>query len=152
MEYLGLRPNGLLESLQQIGLRRGAWKIDARDFDLVAPRALVPSRQHAGVVLFGRDNFIARLQVDAHLGDLKRFASIAGDRDLFRVGAKFGSEPSPRRFNILLNKCSVIRGRLVGPIHVSLARLVYDRRRRTLIAVIEVDERAIQRESELDFA
>ena len=71
MEHLGLRGDRGLESMQQVGLCGGAWKIDTRDIDFVAPGTLVPSRQHPRVVLFGCDDFVARLQVDAHLGNLK---------------------------------------------------------------------------------
>src|SRR5207247_6172027 len=98
MQHPGLRRDRLLEPLQQIGLRGGARKIEARDLDLVPPRALVPGGEHAAVVLLGGDDLVARLEVEAVLRDLKRLARVASDGDLFRVGAERRSQTLPGRF------------------------------------------------------
>jgi hypothetical protein len=45
--------------------------------DLVAPRALVPGGEHAAVILLGGEHLVARLEVEAVLGNLQRLAGIA---------------------------------------------------------------------------
>ena len=150
MQNLRLPCNRRLESPQQVRLSCGAWKIQARDFDFVAPFALVPRGQHPGIILLGADDLVAGSQIDAHLRNLKRLTRVARDGNLLRICAKFGGKPPPRSFDIFFDQRTVIRGRLIGPIHVSLARFVNDCGGGTLIAVIEIDERAIQRKGELN--
>jgi len=54
----GVEPEFLLRPADLSGIRRAV--VEA--FRIVAPHALVPRRQHAGVVLLGREHFIPGLQ------------------------------------------------------------------------------------------
>ena len=70
--------------------------------------ALIPRRQHAAVVLLGREDFVAGLEVDAVLRDLQRLARVARDGELFLVAAEFGRQPAARRFLVLFELAAVI--------------------------------------------
>ena len=152
VQHLRLRRDRLLEPLNRSACVVGHGKIEARDLDLVAPRALVPRGQHAAVVLLGGDDLVARLEVEADLRDLQRLAGVARDGDLFRVGAEFRGQPPPGGFDVPLDQPAVIHRRLVGRVQIPFVRLVDDGGAGTGVAVIEVDERAIERERELDLA
>ena len=61
---------------------------DLRQLDAVAPDALLPRVEHPAVVLVGRHDLVAGLEVDAELRDLQRLAGVARDRDLLGVAAE----------------------------------------------------------------
>src|SRR5438105_2882152 len=152
MQDTRLRRDRGFEPSEQIGLRRRTWKIQARDLDLVPPGALVPRRQHAWIILFGRDHLVARLEIESHLRNLKGLACIARDREFLRICSELRAESPSRRLDIFLDQATVIDGRLIRRIHVSLAGFMHDGRRGTLIAVVQIDQSAIQREGELNLA
>ena len=65
--------------------------------DAVAAYALLPGVEHAPVVLIRRQHFVARLEIDAELRDLQRFAGVARDGELLGIAAGFGREPRAHR-------------------------------------------------------
>ena len=152
MQHLGLRRDRLLEPLIQVVLRRRHRELDARDLDLVAPHALVPRRQHARVVLLGRQHFVARLHVDAVLRDLHRLAGVARQRQLRRIAAELGGQAAPHRADVPADPVVVLHRQHVGHVHVALDRLVDDARARTAVAVIQIGQRPVERERFLDLA
>src|SRR5438552_14526062 len=125
MQHLRLRRDGGFESPQQVRLRRGAWKIQPRDFDLVPFFPLIPRGQYSRIILIGRDDLVARFQIDAHLGNLKRLARVASNGNFLRVCTELGGQPAPRGLDVSLDQRAVIRGRRIGSIHVWLDSLVY---------------------------
>ena len=62
---------------------------------LIAAFALPPGRQHARVILIGRQHFIAGFQVQAELADFQRFAGVARDGDFFHIAAEIQRQPPP---------------------------------------------------------
>jgi hypothetical protein len=119
--------------------------------DAVAARALVPRVQHAAVVLVGRDDLVTRLQVDPELGDLERFTRVARDRKLLGVASECGRQPAPHRLDVGLEDLPhVVHGRLVRQVEVPLERLVHHARARAAPAVVQVDDRPVEREGLLN--
>ena len=152
VHHLGLRRDRLLEPLIQVVLGRRDREVDARHLDLLAPHALIPGGEHAAVVLLGGEHLVAGLEVDAVLRDLQRLARVARDGNLLGVAAELGGEPAARGFAVLFELPAEVDGRLVRKVEIAFERLVHDARARAAVAVIEVDERAIQRERLLNLA
>ena len=133
-------------------LRRRHGELHARERNLVAPDALVPRRQHAGVVLLGRDDLVARLEVDAVLKNLQRLARVARNRELLGVAAELGGEPPANRFEVPVDQPGIVDRRHVLHVEVALDGVGDHARMRTVIPGIEIDDRAIERERLLDLA
>ena len=90
---------------------------------------------------------------DAELGDLQRLAGVARDRELLGIAAELGREAPPHALDVGLEDLPhVVHGRLVRDVEVALERLVHDARARTAAAVVQVDDRAVEREGLLDLA
>ena len=144
----------LLEPPEQIGLiGRRHGKRDLLEDDPVAAHALLPRVEHPPVILVGRQDLVARLQVDPQLRDLQRLAGIPRDGQLLRVAAEFSGQAPSDRLEIRLEHLPhVVDGRLVRDVEVPLERLVDDTRARAHAAVVEIDDRAIERESLADVA
>ena len=68
----------------------------------LAPRALVPRRQHARIVLLGRHHLVACLQIDPHLRDLQRLAAAQRQVDDDRVRVEAAGEDAGDRLRLLL--------------------------------------------------
>ena len=90
-----------LEPLIEIILCRRHRELESRHLDPLAPHALVPGRQHAGVVLLGRDHFVAGLEVDPVLGDLQRLAGAARQRHLFGFAPELRPHPQANGLHVL---------------------------------------------------
>ena len=75
------RSNRLIEI---VGGRRHR-ESEARDLDAVPPHPLIPRGEHPRIVLLGRDDLVAGLQVDAVLRDLERLARVARDREFLGI-------------------------------------------------------------------
>ena len=149
-----LRRDRLLESRSQLRqvLRRHRER-DLRQRDPVAPHALLPRVEHAAVILVRRDHLVARLQIEAELRDLQCLARIARDGELLGVASGFGREVAAHRLHVRLEHVPhVMNGRLVRHVEVSLQRLVHDARARTGVAIVEIDDRAVERERLLNVA
>ena len=133
--------------------RRRHRERDLLQHDPVAARALLPGVEHAAVVLVGRDDLVAGLQVDSELRDLQRFAGVARDRELLGVAAERRRQAPPHRLDVRLEDLPhVVHGRLVREVEIALERLVHDARARAAAAVVQVDDGAIEREGLLDLA
>jgi hypothetical protein len=152
VQHLGARGDRAFEQAEQRLARGRHREIDLLDHDLLAPRALIPRRQHAAVVLLGGQHLVAGLEVEAVLRDLQRLARIAGDRHLFRIAAELGGEAPPHHLDVPLDQAAVVDRRLVRVIEVALVGLVHHGRARAAVAVVQVDQRPIERERVLDVA
>src|SRR2546425_1968188 len=149
---LRLRRDGALDAILQLRDVGGRHRErDLRQLDLVAAYALLPCVDHAAVVLVRRQYLVARVQIDAELCDLKAFARVTRDGELLGVAAGLGREVAPHGFDVRLEQVPhVVNGRLVRHVEIPLERLVNHTRARTGVAVVEIDDRAIQRESLLN--
>ena len=148
---------GVIAAEQPLGeivqRRRRHRERDLLQHDAVAAHALIPGVEHAAVVLVGRDDLVARLQVDAELRDLQRLAGVARDRELLGVAAELRREAAAHGLDVRLEDLPhVVHGRLVREVEVALERLVHDARARAAAAVVQVDDRAVERERLLDLA
>jgi hypothetical protein len=115
-----------------------------RQPDPVAADALAPCLQPARVILVRRQHFVARLQVQAELGNLERLAGVARDGEFLGIAAELGRQTLPHRFDGRLEDLPhVIDGRLVRDVQVALQRLVDHARAGTHAAVVQVDDRAM---------
>ena len=152
MQDLGLRCDRFLESLVEIVLRGRHGELDTRDLDLVAPHALVPRGQHAWVVLLGRDDLVTRFHVDPILGDLHGLAGVACQRELRDVTAELGGHPPAHGADVATDHAVVLHGQHVRHVHVALHRFVHHARTRTRVAVVQIGQRAIEREGFLNFS
>jgi hypothetical protein len=152
VHHLRLRRDGALHPLIQVVLRRRHGEIDAGDLDAFAARPLIPGREHAAVVLLGGQHLVAGLEVDAVLRDLEGFARIPRERELLLVAAELGREPPARRLLVLFELAAMVHRRLVAEIEVALQRVVNDGGAGTAVAVVQIDQRAIEREGGLDVA
>ena len=150
VQHLGARRDRAFEPRKQLLARRRHREIDLGDLDLVAARALVPRRQHAAVILLGGHDLVAGLEVEAVLRDLQRLARVARDRHFLGVAAELRGQPAADHFDVPLDQPAVIHRRLVRVVEIALVRLVHDRRARAAVAVVQVDQRAVQRERVLD--
>ena len=92
------------------------------------------------------------LEVEAVLRDLQRLARVARDRQLLGVAAELRRQPASRRLDVPLDQPAVIDRHLIREIQVALVRLVDDGRAGTVVAVVQVDQRAIEHERGLDVA
>ncbi len=151
MENLRLRRDGLFEAVVEIVRRRGDRELQAVHFDVIAPHPLVPRRQHTGVVLLGRDHLIASLQVDPVLYNLQRLARAARQGHLLGVASKLLGHAHADRLDSVGNRALIKNGRHVDHIHVAHFGFQRHPRRRAGEAVIQVDDRAVQLEIQLDF-
>ena len=92
--------------------------------DAVAPRPLLPGRDHARVVLRRVDDLVARLQVDAEDHRLERLGGVARDRHLLGIAAELGGELAADRTR------SAARGRL----HMCCTGISFEKRRSRIMA------------------
>jgi hypothetical protein len=152
VQHLGARRDGAFQDAVEVFTGGRHREVHLLDGDLVAARALVPRRQHAAVVLFGRDDLIAGLEVDAVLRYLQRLARIARNGHLFGVAAELLRQAAAHDLDVPLDQAAVIDRRLVRIIEVALVGLVHDRGARAAVAVVEIDHRPIERERALDVA
>ena len=150
MENFRLRRDGLFETVVEIVRRRRDGELEAVHFDAIAPHALVPRRQHAGVVLLGRDHFIPGLKVEPVLHDLQRLAGAARQGQLLRVTSELRGHAQADRLDALGNGALIKNGRHVDHIHVAHFRFQCDPGRRAGKAVVQVDDCAVQLEIHLD--
>ena len=147
MENFRSRRDGLLEPPVEIVRRRRDGELNAGHFDVFAPHALVPRRQHAGVVLLGREHFIPGLKVDPVLRDLQRLAGAARQGHLLRVTSELRGHAQADRLDAIGNGTLIKNGRHVDHVHVAPFRFQRHPRRRAGKAVIQVDDRAVQLET-----
>ncbi len=144
----------LLEPAKQvrlIGRRHG--KRDLLEDDAVAAHALLPGVEHPPVVLVGRQDLVARLQVDAELRDLQGLARIPRDGQFLGVAAELGGQAPADRLEVRLEHLPhVVDGGLVRDVEIPLHRLVDHARARAHAAVVEIDDGAIEREGLADVA
>src|SRR5262249_42086832 len=64
--------------------------------------ALTQRREHARVILRGRENFIAGFEIHAHEQNLERLRSVASDRDFFAVAAEQFGQAGANGFRLRL--------------------------------------------------
>ena len=100
-------------------LRRRHGKLEAGHDDALAPHPLVPRRQHAGIVLLGRDDLVAGLEVDPVLDDLEGFAGAAGQGHLLGVGAELHGHPPADGLDVLGDLGLIVDGQHVDDVHVA---------------------------------
>ena len=150
----GLRPDRRDQAIREIVHRRRRHRErNLLHRDALAPRALVPRVEHPPVVLVRRDDFVPGLEIDPELRDLQRLARVARDRHLLGTAAELRREPAAHRLDVRLEDLPhVVHGRLVGDVEIALEGLVDDARAGAAAAVVQVDDRAIERESLLDVA
>ena len=128
-------------------------KRDLRELDAVAADALFPRVDHPAVVLIRRHDLVAGLEVEAELRDLERFTRVAGDGELFGIAAELERQLTAHALDVRLEDLPhVVDRRLVRDVEIALQRLVNDARARAAAAVVEIDDRAIEREGLLDLA
>jgi hypothetical protein len=121
--------------------------------DAITPHALLPGIEHAPVILVRGHDFVAGFQRDAELRNLERLARVPGDGHLFGIAPELRREPAPHGLDVRLQDLPhVIHGRLVGQIEVALQGVVNHARARAAAAVVQIDDRAVQRERLLDLA
>ena len=150
---LRTRRDGALEALVEIvGRRRRHGKRNRLEHDPLAPLALPECGQHARVVLIGGEDFVAALQVDSVLRVFQRFARVARDRHLFGIAAGRACQLPPHRFHLPLEHGDhgVVRSH-VGVFQIAAHRVLHRPRRRTAIAVVQVDDVAVDAEGGADF-
>ena len=152
VQHLRARTDRAFENAVEILAGRRHREVHLLDLDLVAPRALIPRRQHAAVVLLGGDDLIAGLEVDAVLRDLQRLAGVARDRHLVGIAAELIGQAAADDFDVPLDQPAVIDRCLIRIIEIPLVGLVHHGRARAAVAVVEIDQRSIERERVLDVA
>jgi hypothetical protein len=152
VEDLGPRRDGLLEHVIEEILRRGHRELQPRDLDALAPHALVPRRQHARVVLLGRDDLVPGLEVDAVLGDLQGLARTARQGHLLAVAAELVGHAPAQRLAVPGHHALIVDGQHVDHLHVPEDRIQRYPGHGAGEAVVEVDELAVELEGQLDLA
>jgi hypothetical protein len=146
------RRDRLLEPLVEIILRRRHRKLESCHLDALPPHPLIPRRQHAGIILLGCNDLIASLEVDPVLDDLERLAGTASQGQLVRIASEFGRHPQADRLYIPRDHPLVMDGQHVDHVHVAPGRFEGNAWGGTGEAVIEVDERPVQLEGQLNLA
>ena len=114
--------------------------------------ALVPGGQHARVILLGRDDLVAGLEVEAVLGDLQGLAGAAGQGHLLDIAAELVGHAPADGLAVAGHHALVVDGQHVDHLHVPEDRIQGHPGHRAGEAVVEVDELAVELESELDLA
>src|SRR2546426_11447368 len=69
------------------------WNFDQVQLDAFALFALPHSREHASVILCGRENLVSRFQIQTEQQSLQRLGSVARDSNLFRIASKQFRQP-----------------------------------------------------------
>src|SRR5262249_45017562 len=73
---------------------------DFFDDDAFAPLALPPRGEHSRVILVGRQNLVARFQIQSELADFQSLAGVARDGDLFHVAAEGERQATAHTFDL----------------------------------------------------
>ena len=119
--------------------------------DLLAELALPDRRDHARIILRGRQDLIAGLQVEAEETVLQCLRCIAHDRDLFGVAAEDPGESGTHVLTLRLEQLPHrVRGDVLLLPGVPDERFRDDARRRRDAAVVQVDDAARAAERALD--
>src|SRR5207253_65570 len=91
------------------------------------------------------------LERQPQLHDLERLTGVARDRHLLRVAPEARGEPAAHRLDLGLEHLPHrVHGRGVRVLEVAPHRLLYDPRRWAHAPVVEIDQRAVERERLLD--
>src|SRR6185437_2822840 len=117
------------------------------EYDPVAALSLLPGRDHPGIILVRRYDFVSGFQIETELHDLERLARIARDRNLLGIAAERLREPPPARFDSRVeNTPHVVSGIHILHFEITNLRIHHDPRSRRYTPVVQVDQRAIDRE------
>src|SRR2546422_211618 len=96
---------------------------------------------------------VAAVERDPELHDLERFARVAGDGHLLGVAPEARCEPAPHRLDLGLEDLPHrVRRRRIGIVEIAPHRFLHDARAGAHAAVVQVDDRAVERECLLDLA
>ena len=154
LDHLRARRDGVLERLHDLLVRwRWSGEFYLPEDDPVPPLALQPRVDHARVVLRGRDDLVARLEIDAEDHVLVRLARVPRDRHLLRVAAELAGQVHPHALHPRLEHAPhVLHGELVAEAQIADHLLDHVRGRRRAAAVVEVDHSAVHVEGTLDLA
>src|SRR5437762_2003220 len=96
---------------------------------------------------------IARAEIEAELRDLQRLARVARDGELFGVAPDLCRELAPHGLDVRLEQVPhVMDRRLVRDVEIALQCFVDDARAGARVAVVQVDDRAVEREGLLNLA
>ena len=141
------RRDSLLEHPHQVrGVAHRHGVIQLLEHDFFAPLALLPSGNHARIVLAGRQDFVAGLQVQAKLRDLQRLAGVARDGNGLGIGVPHQREFLAHVFDSRLQVVPhAVRRKLIAVADGIDLRFQHAVRRRRHPAIIEVDELGIAR-------
>ena len=95
-------------------------------------------------------DLVAGLEVDPVLDDLEGFAGAAGQGHLLGVAAELRGHPPADGLDVLGDLALVVDGQHVDHVHVAPDRLQRDPGGGAGEAVVQVDQRAVQLEGQLD--
>ena len=150
MQDSGARCNCPFEPLVEVVLRRRHRERNLRQRDVLASHPLIPRRQHPGVVLIGRQYLVPRLKVEAVLHDLQPFARIPGEGEFLGVASDLVGKPPPHRLEIASELPAIIERQLVREVEITLEGFVNNPRSGRAVTIVQVRERPVERERELD--
>ena len=152
--HLRLRGDAFHEAVVEIVHRgRRHRERELLQHDPVAPLALLPRGDHAGIILVRGQHLVARLEVEAHDADLQRFAGVPRDRHFFGIAAELAGQIASHPFNPRLELLPHVPDRrLIRLIEIALQRLMHHPRRRTHPAVVQIDHRPIKGKGAPDLA
>ena len=153
-DQLRARRDGLLKAAVQVvhgGRRHGEG--DGFEHDAFAALALGEGGEHARIVLVGGEDLVAALEIDAVLRVLQGFAGVARDGDLLGIAARGLGQAAADRFHLAFEHADhgVIRPH-VGVLQVAAHGVLHGARRGADVAVVEVDDIAVDAERGADLA
>ena len=119
--------------------------------DAVAPLPLAEGHQHARIILVGGQDLVAGLEVDAVLHDLVGLAGVAGDRHFLGVAARHLGQVLAHPLDLGIEHIDHGLDRAhVGIGEIAAHRVLHRDRRGTDIAIVEIDDVAIDGEGVAD--
>src|SRR5215468_7286286 len=124
---------------------------DFFDDNPFAPLALPPRGKHSRIILVGRQNLVARFQIHSELANFQSLAGVARDGDLFHIAAEREREAAAYAFDLRVEDAPHrVDWRVVRKFQIAPHRVLHDARAGAYAAVVEIDQRAVNRKRMLN--